>query len=151
MAAVQSLWREYWASLQFSPCFQNFDEELRTLPGVYASPGGRVLIAYVDGAAAGTAAFRSLDQQSCEAKRFYVRPQYRGKRVGRALLERLVEEARTAGYQNMYGDTLETMAQALAMYKRFGFEETSPYSPNPTPGAIYLKLALGSPSCSRSN
>jgi GNAT superfamily N-acetyltransferase len=151
MAAVQSLWREYWESLQFSPCFQNFEEELRSLPGIYAPPKGRLLIASVDDAPAGTAAFRPVDERSCEAKRLYVRPQYRGKRVGRALLDRLVEEARTAGYQNMYGDTLERMTEALTMYRRFGFEETSPYSANPTPGAIYLRLALRASPCSRSN
>jgi GNAT superfamily N-acetyltransferase len=142
IAIVQSLWREYWASFRFSPCFQNFEEELRSLPDAYDGPRGRLLVGYVCGDPAGTAALRPINERSCEAKRFYVRPKYRGKRIGRSLLERLVEEARAAGYRNMYGDTLESMTQALDLYKRFGFLETPPYAADPTPGAIYLKLSL---------
>jgi GNAT superfamily N-acetyltransferase len=142
IAEVQELWREYWAGLQFSPRFQNFEKELETLPGAYAAPKGRLLLAYLGNAPAGTAALRPIDEHACEAKRFYVRPKYRGKGIGRSLLEQLVEEARAAGYETMYGDTLETMREALELYKRFGFEESGPYSANPTPGAIYLKLGL---------
>lgn len=142
IATVQDLWREYWAGVRFSPDFQNFDEELRTLPGAYAAPEGRLLIAYVENVPAGTAALRPIDEHSCEAKRLYVRPNHRGKGIGRSLLERLVEESRMAGYKTMYGDTLESMTEALEMYARFGFQETEPYSANPTPGAIYLKLTI---------
>jgi putative acetyltransferase len=143
--AVQTLWREYWDSLAFRADFQNFSVELAALPGVYAPPEGRLLLALVDEQPGGTAAFRPLPDcsaRSCEAKRLYVRPQYRGWGLGRALLTRLIEEARAAGYHEMYGDTLTSMTSALQMYFQFGFTEVPPYSPNPTPGAIFLRLAL---------
>jgi GNAT superfamily N-acetyltransferase len=139
---VQALWREYWDFLRLPPGFQNFDEERKTLPGAYSPPFGRLLIARVHGDPAGTAALRQLNPNACEAKRLYVRPQYRGKGVGRALLSRLIDEARAAGYRVLYGDTLETLKPALEMYKQFGFDEVPPYSANPTPGAIYLMLEL---------
>ena len=140
--AVQSLWREYWDSFGLPADFQGFEEECSMLPGVYAPPRGRLLLAFYQGEPAGTAALRVLDDSSCEAKRFYIRPQYRGKGIGGALLGRLIEEARAMGYKEVYGDTLESMSSALRMYRRLGFSEVAPYSPEPTPGAIYLKLVL---------
>jgi putative acetyltransferase len=142
VAAVQDLWRDYWDSLGLPQDFQRFSGELQTLPGVYAPPMGRLLLALVQGNAAGTAALRPLSGRSCEAKRLYVRPQYRGKGVGRALLCRLLEEARSAGYREVYGDTLKSMTAALEMYRQIGFSEVAPYSSNPTPGAIFLRLSL---------
>jgi len=139
---IQSLWREYWKSLGLASDFQNFAEELRTLPGLYAPPQGRLLLAQVGSSPAGTAAFRPIDRRSCEAKRLYVRPKYRGKGIGRALLAELIKEARVAGYQEMFGDTLKSMTSALQMYRQIGFVETSPYSSNPTPEALFLKLSL---------
>ena len=139
---VQSLWREYWDSLRMPADFQNFAEEIKTLPGVYAPPPGRLLIARIQGEPAGTAALRSLGAYSCEAKRLYVRPHYRGKGIGVALLERLIEEARAAGYREMFADTLAFMTPALRMYRQFGFSEVAPYSANPTPGGIFLRLPL---------
>ncbi len=100
------------------------------------------MLARVGATPAGTAAFRPVDEQSCEAKRFYVRPANRGQGVATALLARLVKEATAEGYSAMYADTLPSMQSALQLYKRFGFSEIGPYSPNPTPGAIFLKLAL---------
>ena len=140
--AVQSLWREYWDSLGLPQDFQGFCEEVKTLPGLYAPPRGRLLLALVRGNPAGTAALRPLSAYSCEGKRLYVRPQYRGEGVGGSLLHRLVEEARSAGYREMYGDTLKSMTAALKMYREAGFSEVSPYSSNPTPGAIFLKLSF---------
>jgi len=142
IGAVKTLWREYWESLALPGDFQNFANELAALPGVYAPPGGRLLLASLDGAPAGTAAFRPLTEHSCEAKRLYVPPRHRGKGIGRTLLTRLITEARAAGYREMFGDTLTSMTSALQMYFEFGFSEVPPYSENPTPGAIFLKLAL---------
>lgn len=139
---IQNLWREYWKSLGLSSDFQNFAEELQTLPGPYSSPQGRLLLARLGNDPAGTVAFRPIDQRSCEAKRLYVRPEYRGKGIGRALLEELIKQARAAGYEEMFGDTLKSMTSALQMYRQIGFVETSPYSSNPTPGALFLKLSL---------
>lgn len=140
--AVRELWNEYWRSLGFSPEFQNFTEECRGLPGAYASPRGRLLIAFVRREPAGTAALRPLSENACEGKRLYVRPRYRGMSVGSTLVERLIEEARLAGYRKMYGDTLESMKSAMRLYRQLGFREVEPYSPDPTPGAIYLELPL---------
>jgi GNAT superfamily N-acetyltransferase len=143
IAAVQELWSEYWRSLGLSPDFQDFEVELRALPGKYAPPAGRLLLARVDGQPAGTAAMRPLREDACEAKRLYIAPAYRRRGLAGALLGRLIEEARLAGYRNLYGDTLITMASALDLYRSIGFEEVGPYSDNPTPGAIYLRLSLG--------
>jgi GNAT superfamily N-acetyltransferase len=139
---VQELFREYWVSLGLPLDFQDFAEELHALPGKYAPPAGRLLLGRIDGQPAGTAAFRPLREDACEAKRLYVCPAYRRRGIAGSLLAKLTEEARRCGYRNLYGDTLETMAPALDLYRRMGFVEVGPYSDNPTPGAIYLCLSL---------
>jgi putative acetyltransferase len=140
--AVQELWREYWDRLGLAADFQNFAREVESLPGVYAEPDGRLLLAFRDGEPAGTAALRRLNGHACEAKRLYVRPRFQGAGIGRALLTRLREEARAAGYREMYGDTLDSMQAALDLYCRFGFRRVEAYSEHPTPGAIFLRLKL---------
>ena len=140
--AARSLLREYWASFGFDSSFQNFAGELAGLPGAYASPSGRLLIAYVDNALAGCGAFRKLDTQRCEAKRVYVRPEFRGKSIGRGVMQFLMAEARAEGYCEMFADTLPIMTTAIALYKQLGFQQTTPYSECPTAGAIYLRINL---------
>ena len=140
--AVKALFREYWQSFGFTPCFQDFESELASLPGKYAPPQGRLALALVKGEPAGCVALRPLDATRCEAKRLYVRPQFRNQRIGRALLEWVISEARSAGYAEMVGDTMPVMDQALAMYERIGFERTGPYSEQATAGAIYIRLRL---------
>ncbi len=140
--AVRTLWTEYWASLGFAPDFQGFAEEVRTLPGKYDRPRGCLLLARVDGHAAGTAALRALSKTACEGKRLYVQPAYRRRGIAGALLARLIGEARSRGYREFYGDTLPAMTSALDLYRKFGFKETGPYSDEPTPGAVYLRLNL---------
>jgi GNAT superfamily N-acetyltransferase len=142
IAAVQELWGEYWQSLGLSLDFQDFGDELRTLPGKYAPPAGRLFLVRIDGEPAATAALRPLRPGACEAKRLYVRPAYRRRGVAGSLLAALIEEARRSGYRHLYGDTLTTMASALDLYRSMGFVEIGPYSDNPTPGAIYLHLSL---------
>jgi len=139
---VRTLFEEYWTSFGFTPCFQNFGDELAKLPGDYAPPSGQLALALVDGQPAGCAALRRFDDDRCEAKRLWVRPPFRGQGVGRALLDWVIAEARAAGYREIVGDTMPAMEQALAMYDRYGFERTGPYAPNPTPGAIFLRLKL---------
>jgi GNAT superfamily N-acetyltransferase len=139
---VRGLFQEYWDSFGFTPCFQNFGEELKSLPGAYALPDGRLAMAMVGGTAAGCAALRRLDDNRCEAKRLYVRQEFRGAGIGRALMEWLIAEARSAGYRELVGDTMPAMRRALAMYDEMGFERTGPYGDKPTPGAIYIRLKL---------
>jgi GNAT superfamily N-acetyltransferase len=140
--AVKALFREYWQSFGFTPCFQNFDSELASLPGKYAPPQGRLALALVNGKPAGCVALRPLDATRCEAKRLYVRPEFRNQRIGRVLLEWVISEARSAGYKELVGDTMPAMDRAIAMYERIGFERTGPYSEQATPGAIYIRLKL---------
>jgi putative acetyltransferase len=136
------LFEEYWNSFGFPPSFQDFASEAAGLPRGYEPPEGRLALALIDGEAAGCVALRKIDSRRCEAKRLYVREKYRGRGAGRALLDWLIAEARMAGYAEMLGDTLPAMNRALAMYERVGFERTGPYAQHPTPGAVYLRLAL---------
>jgi len=141
---VRRLFEEYWASFGFTPCFQNFAGELAALPGDYSPPGGRLALALVEDQPAGCAALRRIDGERCEFKRLFVRPPFRGLGLGRQLLAWIVAEARAAGYRQAVCDTMPAMADALRMYQRAGFERTEAYSGHPTPGAIFLRLALSS-------
>ncbi len=94
---------------------------------------------------AGTIALRRLSEHSCEAKRLFVRPEFRGQGLGRALLNRIIADARSMGYRTMYGDSLSSMIEAQKIYRSYGFRQVGPYSATPTPGAIYLELLLISP------
>lgn len=142
LAQVRKLFEQYWASFGFTPGFQNFGAEVAGLPGAYGPPNGRLALATVEGEAAGCAALRRFDAERCEAKRLYVRPEFRGAGTGRALIDWLIAEARAAGYREMLGDTMPAMERALEMYRRMGFEVTGPYAADPTPGAIFLRLRL---------
>lgn len=148
IALVRELFLEYAESLGFSLCFQNFDAESAGLPGDYAPPKGRLLLAYYEAELAGCVALHELDSwpdgmRICEMKRLYVRPQFRGKAVGRALIESVIAEARQVAYASMRLDTVEpVMKTALAMYRRFGFHEIAPYCANPIEGAVYMELIL---------
>jgi putative acetyltransferase len=141
---VRALFQEYWDSFGFTPCFQNFGAELAGLPGAYAPPDGRLALAMVESSAAGCVALRRIDARRAEAKRLYVRPEFRAQRVGRTLLAWVIGEARAMGYAELVGDTMPVMQRALEMYERMGFERTSPYLDRPTPGAICIRLALQS-------
>jgi len=141
IAAVRELWNSYWSEHGFTPCFQNFDREMADLPGKYAPPTGRLLVAIVDGKVAGAVAFRGLDADTCEAKRLYVAAPFRGSGIARPLMERIVAEARSAGYKRMVGDTMPVMKQALAMYDRMGFRRIDGY-PGSTAGAICIEYKL---------
>lgn len=142
VAQVRELFEEYWTSFGFTPCFQNFGAEVAGLPGKYSPPEGRLAIATIGGVPAGCVALRPVDRERCEAKRLYVRPQFRGTGLGRALIDWVVAEAKGAGYREMVGDTMLVMARALEMYARMGFERTGAYTDEPTSGAIYLRLKL---------
>lgn len=143
IAQARELFLEYARSLGFSLCFQNFDKELEALPGRYAPPDGRLLLAEYEGQLAGCVAMRALEPGICEMKRLYLRPQMRGKGLGRALADRIVAEARQIGYRRMRLDTVEpVMKDAVGMYRKLGFQEIAPYRSNPMAGAMYMELEL---------
>jgi putative acetyltransferase len=140
---VRSLFLEYGSSLGFSLCFQSFDEELKNLPGAYRPPSGRLLLARSADHAAGCVALRKLEAGICEMKRLYVRPGDRGHGLGRMLVERLIAEARAIGYERMRLDTIESaMKDAVALYRRMGFQEIKPYSAVPIESALWMELLL---------
>ena len=142
---VRRLFEEYAASLGVDLCFQGFSEELAGLPGNYAPPEGRLLLALQNGKPAGCVALRPLEPAVCEMKRLYVRPAFRAHGIGRILIDRVVQEARQAGYQQMRLDTLPSMTAAQALYRRLGFQEIAPYRNNPIGGAVFLELQLDRP------
>jgi ribosomal protein S18 acetylase RimI-like enzyme len=149
LAAIKALFREYAESLGFSLAYQDFDRELADFPGKYAAPDGALLLATVDGEAAGTVALRRLDQGICEMKRLYVKPAFRGRRtaddrsIGRALAEDIVAVGRERGYQRLRLDTLGgKMRQALSLYRSMGFVEIPPYYASPIPDTAYMELVL---------
>ena len=143
IAQARELFLEYAQSLGFSLCFQNFDQELAGLPGDYAPPEGHLLLVECEGQLAGCVAINKLDSRVCEMKRLYLRPQFRGQGLGRALTTRIIAEARQIGYQRMRLDTVEpVMKDAVAMYRKLGFKEIAPYRQNPIAGAMYMELEL---------
>jgi ribosomal protein S18 acetylase RimI-like enzyme len=143
IAAIRELFLEYAQSLGFSLCFQSFDKELAELPGDYAAPEGRLLLATCEGQSAGCVALHKLDHEICEMKRLYVRPEFRGKGLGKILAERIIGEAHQIGYKQLRLDTVEPlMRTAVKMYRTLGFREIAPYRPNPIEGALYMEISL---------
>ena len=142
LSTVRRLFEEYAAGLGIDLCFQGFDQELATLPGSYARPEGRLLLAGLGADAAGCVGLRRLEADVCEMKRLYVRAPFRGRGIGRMLAERITEEGRAAGYRRMRLDTLPFMNSALALYRELGFREIPAYRDNPVEGVVYLELQL---------
>ena len=142
LPAVRELFVEYAGSTGLDFCFQNFDQELTELPGRYAPPSGRLLVATTGQQAAGCVALRLLEGNICEMKRLYVRPAYRGQRVGYQLAVAVIEAARGIGYGRMRLDTLASMNTAIGLYESLGFQRIAPYYANPIADAVYLELKL---------
>src|SRR4029077_11253118 len=144
IATARELIVEYATWLEFNLCFQGFEEEMRTLPGKYAPPDGRLLLALWEGQPAGVIALRPLDEPGlCEMKRLYVRPEFRGHAIGRALAERVIADAVEIGYTRMRLDTIPgRMDQAIAMYRELGFTETVPYYSTPVGQTLFMERVL---------
>ena len=145
MRTARELFLEYAAWLKVDLCFQGFDEELATLPGKYAPPQGRLLIASVAGEPAGCIALRPLEPGIGEVKRLYVRPAFRGRGIAKKLSEELLAAARAIGYAHLRLDTLAFMHEAATLYRALGFVETAAYYHNPLQGVVYMELDLRPP------
>jgi ribosomal protein S18 acetylase RimI-like enzyme len=144
---ARALFEEYAAAIGVDLCFQGFADELAALPGAYAPPRGRLLLAGPEDAPQGCIALRPLAGSDAaapvgEVKRLYVRTAARGAGLGRTLAEALIAEARAIGYRELRLDTLPTMSAARALYASLGFRESAAYYPNPLPGALYMSLAI---------
>ncbi len=140
---IRSLFLEYARGLNFNLCFQNFDRELEELPGAYGLPHGRLILCEVDGRPAGCIAVKPLEAGVCELKRLFVRPEFRRRKLGLKLTQRIIEEARSIGYTVMRLDTIRgTMDNAIALYECVGFREIPAYYHNPIPNAFYMELHL---------
>jgi putative acetyltransferase len=140
---IKSLFEEYAQSLNVSLCFQNFGEELATLPCRYAAPRGGVWLAEGSDTVAGCVAMRPLTEYRAEMKRLYVRPPFRGKGLGEKLTQTVLDAAKALGYRELCLDTLPLMQKAIALYRTMGFEEIEPYYENPVQGAFFMKKTLG--------
>lgn len=142
ISAAAAIFQHYADSLEFDLGFQNFTEELASLPGSYGLPKGRLLLAWLDGCLAGCVALRPLAEGVCEMKRLYVKPQFQGLGIGKALAQAIVAEGRKIGYVGMRLDTAPAMIKAKGIYMSLGFREIEPYCYNPLPGATFMELRL---------
>ncbi len=142
LANVRELFREYARSLSIDLCFQNFEQELASLPGRYAPPSGRLLMGLLGSEPAGCVALRDLGDSACEMKRLYVPWRFRSRGFGRQLALTIINQAQKIGYRRMQLDTLAEMESAIRLYKSLGFVPTTPYCANPSPQALYFELQL---------
>jgi putative acetyltransferase len=142
VAAVRTLFDEYAREIATDLCFQGFAQERDGLPGAYAPPRGRLLVAEQGGVIAGCVALRPLEDGTAEMKRLYLRPKARGTGLGRRMALAVIAEAESAGYERLRLDTLPAMSAAIAMYRDLGFREIPPYRHNPVPGALFFERPL---------
>jgi putative acetyltransferase len=147
ISQARNLFREYASTTGVEVCLVDFERELASLPGLYAPPAGRLLLAIQEsagnpGEAIGCAALRKLEPDACELKRLYVRSAFRGQGAARELVKELIKEARSIGYKKMVLDTLPSMQEAHKLYRTIGFREIPAYQKNPIPDSLFFELAL---------
>ncbi len=143
MAEARELFREYETWLGMSLCFQDFENEVASLPGKYAMPDGRLLLAHDANRLAGCIALRKREDGICEMKRLFVRGEFRGQRIGVSLIERLIADAREIGYSRMRLDTFPPkMGKAVSLYESHGFVPIAPYYNNPNDRVLFMELTL---------
>ncbi|WP_461207344.1 GNAT family N-acetyltransferase [Clostridium sp. DL1XJH146] len=140
--SVRELFLKYVESLPFKLDFQDFDKEFKTLPGKYAEPYGTIILAMQNKKPVGCIALRKLEDNICEMKRLYVKPEERGNGVGRKLAGEIIEQAKEKKYKIMRLDTLVSMKSAVDLYKQLGFKEIGPYIYNPLEDALYMELEI---------
>jgi putative acetyltransferase len=143
VALARQLFLEYAEAIGVDLEYQGFSAELAALPSPYEPPRGALLVAEVDGQAAGCVALRRLDDLSAEMKRLYVRPDFRSLGLAMRLVTAVIHAARRAGYSELKLDTLPSMASAQALYRKLGFSETPPYNNTHLPGTRFYSLRLG--------
>ncbi len=141
---VRKLFIEYQKELGHDLCFQDFRNELDTLPGKYKEPDGHLLLLKDEQneTIAGCIALKKFEKDICEMKRLYVKPQFRHKGYGRILVTEMLNVAREKGYKEMILDTLEILKPAIQLYKKFGFKITKPYYHNPLEGVVYMSKEI---------
>jgi len=142
LAATRALFEEYAASLPIKLCFQQFDQELATLPGAYTAPRGTLILCRCGGVPAGCVGLRPFDAATGELKRLYVVPRFRGHGIARELITRAIATARAAGYHDLVLDTLASMQPAIRLYESFRFRPTAPYYDNPNAAVHFFRLQL---------
>ena len=143
LESIKSLFKAYLLELNEDLCFQSFDSEIDNPLYKYSAPTGALFIAYHNATPVGCIALQALQEaQTCEMKRLYVVPEYRKLKIGDALVQALLLEAKTFGYLTMKLDTLERLQAALKLYIKYGFETVTAYYDNPLPGVVYMQKEL---------
>lgn len=142
LGLIRTLFEEYAAWLRIDLCFQGFNDELATLPGSYAPPQGRLLLATDTDEPAGCVAIRPLGGTVCEMKRLFVRPAFQGRGLGRTLTQHVIAEASSSGYSTMMLDTLPFMSSAIQLYETLGFVRRAAYYDTPLRDTVFMELKL---------
>lgn len=139
---AKALFLEYAGSLNFNLCFQNFQKEIDDLPAQYSEPTGCIILSCENDKPFGCVAVRKFENDICEMKRLYIPKTYRGRGIGRELAARIISIAKELGYKKMRLDTLETMTEAISLYKSMGFCEIGKYRENPIKEVVYMEIKL---------
>ena len=141
-ALGRTMFEEYAHAIDVDLCFQDFAAELDRLSVMYAPPAGALLLARAGSEVAGCVGLRKLRDDICEMKRLYVRPEFRGRHIGRHMAEDIARRARDLGYRTLVLDTLGTMEAAQRLYVSMGFKPATSYYVNPLPNVKYYSLDL---------